>query len=144
MELKYDEKAFDKKQKAQFSGRPDNAKIAGEEPAKDENGKDDSNRIAVNGKAAADSLMAIEKKKQEDSLWYKNEYVPVTSIIHTVKFDNYKRIYEAYKTPADYYLEEYYTAGRLQGDSIYDQTKHWHMKNGKMVERMITSMHQQK
>ena len=90
---KFDEKAFDKKQKAQFSGRP--AKIAGDEPAKDENGKDDSNRIAVNGKAAADSLMAIEKKKQEDSLWYKNEYVPVTSIIHTVKFDNYKRIYEA-------------------------------------------------
>lgn len=55
--------------------------------------------------------------------------MPVTSFIHTVKFDNYRRIYEAYQTPADYYLNEYYDAGRLTGDSIYDQTKHWHMKN---------------
>ena len=129
---KFDEKAFDKQQGAKFSGRPDGAKIAGDEPAKDSAAKDirnDSTRIAVNGKAAADSLLAIKKKNAEDSLFYKSEYVPVTSFIHTVKFDNYRRIYEAYQTPADYYLNEYYDAGRLTGDSIYDQTKHWHMKN---------------
>lgn len=129
---KFDEKAYDKQQGAKFSGRPDGAKIAGEEPAKDSDAKDirnDSTRIAVNGKAAADSLLAIQKKNAEDSLFYKSEYVPVTSFIHTVKFDNYRRIYEAYQTPADYYLKEYYDAGRLTGDSIYDQTKHWHMKN---------------
>ena len=129
---KFDEKAFDKQQGAKFSGRPDGAKIAGDEPAKDSAAKDirnDSTRIAVNGKAAADSLLAIQKKNAEDSLFYKSEYVPVTSFIHTVKFDNYRRIYEAYQTPADYYLQEYYDAGRLTGDSIYDQTKHWHMKN---------------
>ena len=129
---KFDEKAFDKQQGAKFSGRPDGAKIAGDEPAKDLAAKDirnDSTRIAVNGKAAADSLLAIQKKNAEDSLFYKSEYVPVTSFIHTVKFDNYRRIYEAYQTPADYYLNEYYDAGRLTGDSIYDQTKHWHMKN---------------
>ena len=129
---KFDEKAFDKQQGAKFSGRPDGAKIAGDEPAKDLAAKDirnDSTRIAVNGKAAADSLLAIKKKNAEDSLFYKSEYVPVTSFIHTVKFDNYRRIYEAYQTPADYYLNEYYDAGRLTGDSIYDQTKHWHMKN---------------
>lgn len=129
---KFDEKAFDKQQGAKFSGRPDGAKIAGDEPAKDSAAKDiktDSTRIAVNGKAAADSLLAIKKKNAEDSLFYKSEYVPVTSFIHTVKFDNYRRIYEAYQTPADYYLQEYYDAGRLTGDSIYDQTKHWHMKN---------------
>ena len=129
---KFDEKAFDKQQGAKFSGRPDGAKIAGDEPAKDLAAKDirnDSTRIAVNGKAAADSLLAIKKKNAEDSLFYKSEYVPVTSFIHTVKFDNYRRIYEAYQTPADYYLQEYYDAGRLTGDSIYDQTKHWHMKN---------------
>ena len=137
----FDEKEFDKNQK-KFSGRPDNAKIAGNEPAKEEkkNGRDltlgagkdfksDSTRIAVNGKAAADSLLAIEKKKSEDSLFYKSEYVPVTSFIHTVQFDNYKRIYQAYQTPQDYYLKEYYNAGRLTGDSIYDQTKHWRIKN---------------
>lgn len=129
---KFDEKAYDKQQRAKFSGRPDGAKIAGDEPAKDSAAKDirnDSTRIAVNGKAAADSLLAIQKKNTEDSLFYKSEYVPVTSFIHTVKFDNYRRIYEAYQTPADYYLKEYYDAGRLTGDSIYDQTKHWHMKN---------------
>lgn len=129
---KFDEKAYDKQQGAKFSGRPDGAKIAGDEPAKDSDAKDirnDSTRIAVNGKAAADSLLAIQKKNAEDSLFYKSEYVPVTSFIHTVKFDNYRRIYEAYQTPADYYLKKYYDAGRLTGDSIYDQTKHWHMKN---------------
>lgn len=129
---KFDEKAYDKQQGAKFSGRPDGAKIAGDEPAKDSAAKDirnDSTRIAVNGKAAADSLLTIQKKNAEDSLFYKSEYVPVTSFIHTVKFDNYRRIYEAYQTPADYYLNEYYDAGRLTGDSIYDQTKHWHMKN---------------
>ena len=129
---KFDEKAYDKQQGAKFSGRPDGARIAGDEPAKGSAAKDirnDSTRIAVNGKAAADSLLAIQKKNAEDSLFYKSEYVPVTSFIHTVKFDNYRRIYEAYQTPADYYLNEYYDAGRLTGDSIYDQTKHWHMKN---------------
>lgn len=129
---KFDEKAYDKQQGAKFTGRPDGAKIAGDEPAKDSAAKDiktDSTRITVNGKAAADSLLAVQKKKAEDSLFYKSEYVPVTSFIHTVKFDNYRRIYEAYQTPADYYLNEYYDAGRLTGDSIYDQTKHWHMKN---------------
>lgn len=129
---KFDEKAYDKQQGAKFTGRPDGAKIAGDEPAKGSAAKDiktDSTRIAVNGKAAADSLLAVQKKNAEDSLFYKSEYVPVTSFIHTVKFDNYRRIYEAYQTPADYYLNEYYDAGRLIGDSIYDQTKHWHMKN---------------
>lgn len=129
---KFDEKAYNKQQGAIFSGRPDGARIAGDEPAKGSAAKDirnDSTRIAVNGKAAADSLLAIQKKNAEDSLFYKSEYVPVTSFIHTVKFDNYRRIYEAYQTPADYYLNEYYDAGRLTGDSIYDQTKHWHMKN---------------
>lgn len=129
---KFDEKAYDKQQGAKFTGRPDGARIAGDEPAKGsaaKNIRNDSTRIAVNGKAAADSLLAIQKKNAEDSLFYKSEYVPVTSFIHTVKFDNYRRIYEAYQTPADYYLNEYYDAGRLTGDSIYDQTKHWHMKN---------------
>lgn len=131
----FDEKAYDKQQTAKFGGRPADAKIAGDEPAKNLAGqnlkdiKSDSTRIAVNGRAAADSLLAMDKKKQEDSLWYKNEYVPVTSFIHTLKFDNYRRIYQAYQTPADYYLNEYYDAGKYTGDSIYDQTKHWHMKN---------------
>lgn len=135
----FDEKAFDKNQKKQFSGRPTDAKIAGDEPAKNnktiaankaaQDFKGDSTRIAVNSKAMADSLLSIEKKKAQDSLFYKTEYVPVTSFIHTVQFDNYKRIYQAYQTPQDYYLKEYYNAGKFTGDSIYDQTRHWRIKN---------------
>ena len=46
-----------------------------------------------------------------------------------MQFDNYKRIYQAYQTPQDYYLKEYYNAGKFTGDSIYDQTRHWRIKN---------------
>ena len=128
---KFDEKAFDKANSKKYSGRPDNAKIAGNEPALDNKKTiaSDSTRLAVNGKAAADSLIAQQKKAKEDSMFYKTEYVPVTSFIHTMKFDNYTRIYEAYETPADYYLNEYYTAGKLTGDSIFDKTRHWELKN---------------
>ena len=131
---KFDEKAFDKSQQTKFTGRPDDAKIAGDEKAliaKNENQNQvaDTTRIAVNGKAAADSLIAQQKKQAEDSLFYKKEYVPVTSFIHTLKFDNYKREYIAYQTPESYYLNEYYNVGKITGDSISDKTTHWEMKN---------------
>lgn len=64
-----------------------------------------------------------------DTTWMKDEYVPVTSFIHTAKFDNYARIYQAYQAPADYYANEYYTVGRYLGDSIYDKTRHYELKN---------------
>ena len=109
-----------------FAGRPDDAKIVGAEPTDSiKTGK----RIAVVGKAAADSLLAANKKTQEDTTWLKNEYVPVTSFIHTVQFDNYKRVYHAYQTPTNYYLNSYYNAGELTGDSIFDKTTHYNLKN---------------
>ena len=128
---KFDEKEFEKKNQSQYAGRPDDAKIAGDEPTIDAKdlAKADTSRIAISSKAAADSIMAQEKKAKEDSLWFKNEYVPVTSFIHTLKFDNFARIYEAYQTPENFYLNEYYNAGRLTGDSIYDKTRHWELKN---------------
>ena len=98
----------------------------GAEPAK---GTAGGERIAVNGKAAADSLLAMQRKEKEDTAWLKNEYVPVTSFIHTLKFDNYRRIYEAHQTPTNYYANSYYNAGRLTGDSIYDETRHYVLKN---------------
>ncbi len=122
----FDEKSFD--QAPKYAGRPDDAKIAGDEPAAEAK-KDTDGRIAVNGKQAADSLLAATKKEEADTSWMKNEYVPVTSIIHTLKFDNYRRIYQSYYTPQDYYRNEYYNAGELTGDSIFDKTKHWEMKN---------------
>ena len=97
----FDEKKF---KKQTFSGRPDNARVVNTSaPTDSTSTKAPSERIAVNGKAAADSLNALEAKAAQDTMWMKNEYVPVTSFIHTMKFDTYRRIYQAYETPKDFY-----------------------------------------
>ena len=64
-----------------------------------------------------------------DTTWLKNEYVPVTSFIHTMKLDNYRRIYQAYQTPRGYYAVDYPTIARFGGDSIYDETSHFRLSN---------------
>lgn len=112
-----------------FTGRPDDAKIMGDETLVNTKESVDSGRVSLNSKAAADSLITEQKKVAEDTSWLKNEYVPVTSFIHTVKFDNFKRIYQAYSTPADYYNNTYDYTGALAGDSIEDLTKHYEIKN---------------
>ena len=108
-----------------LQGRPDDAKIMGAEPISQ---KKDNNRVALD-KQAADSLLAAEKKTQIDTAWMKKEFVPVTSFIHTLKFDNYRRIYQAYKTPTDFYANTYTVDELLTGDSIYDKTRHYSLKN---------------
>lgn len=125
----------DVKAPATFAGRPDNAKI-GVRAKRDslsndsiEGGLQVPNRLAVNGKAAADSLLAKTQEAKVDTSWLKDEYVPVTSFIHTLDFNNYRRIYEAYQTPADYYLHRYNVAEKLTGDSIYDKTTHCSLRN---------------
>lgn len=125
----------DVKEPATFAGRPDNAKI-GVRARRDslandslEGGLQAPNRLAVNGKAAADSLLAKTQEAKVDTSWLKDEYVPVTSFIHTLDFNNYRRIYEAYQTPTDYYLHRYNVAEKLTGDSIYDKTTHWSLRN---------------
>jgi hypothetical protein len=118
----------DYKEEKQPLGRPDNAKIAGYEP-NDTALTNKGGRISVNGKADADSLMANNKKNEEDTSWLKNEYVPVTSFIHTLKFDTYKRIYQAYETPTSFYANTYNIDEKLSGDSIYDNTTHYSLKN---------------
>ena len=64
-----------------------------------------------------------------DTTWTKREYVPVTSFIHTAQFDNYKRIYQAYDTPNDYYAHDYYEPLTFTGDSLRDRTRHYELKN---------------
>lgn len=109
-----------------LAGRPENAKIAGVEPM---GGETKTNRISVSGQHNADSLLAADQKAEQDTAWLKREYVPVTSFIHTIKFDNYKRIYQAYKGATSYYANTFDMNGQLEGDSIYDQTKHFALKN---------------
>lgn len=118
----FNENEYDKQKTVE--GRPDNAIIAGNEP-QDSIGTQ-RQRIAVSNAQQADSLMAIEKKAAEDSLWYKTEYVPVTSFIHTLKFDNHKRLYTAYDTPDGYYANTFYD---LATDSVNDKTRFYELKN---------------
>ena len=123
----FDEKKF---KKQTFSGRPDNARVVNTSaPTDSTSTKAPSERIAVNGKAAADSLNALEAKAAQDTMWMKNEYVPVTSFIHTMKFDTYRRIYQAYETPKDFYADTFNPAGNYPGDSIYDKTTHYRIQN---------------
>ena len=115
------------------SGRPEGAKIMGKEPtgAKDSlNIAVDSTRIQVNGQAAIDSLKRQQEIQDSIDATMKREYVPVTSFIHTFELNNYDHIYQAYQTPQGYYLNRYYKKGLEYGnDSIYDQSKHFQMKN---------------
>ena len=118
----FNENEYDN-QKA-VEGRPENAIIAGNEPK--DSIRTQGERITVSNAQQADSLMAIEKKAAEDSLWYKTEYVPVTSFIHTLKFDNHKRLYTAYDTPDGYYANTFYD---LATDSVNDKTRFYELKN---------------
>ena len=108
-----------------IEGRPDNAKIMGTEP---DGQKKTNDRLALD-KHTADSLLSIESKRQADSMWMKKEFVPVTSFIHTIQFDNYRRIYQAYNTPSNYYANNYNVQEYLSGDSIYDKTRYYSLKN---------------
>ena len=129
---KFDEEAYDKEKHS--AGRPDDAVIAGDvSQAKSSANKTNvSDRLTVN---LEDSTQMAELKKKDalakDSTqkWMKEEYVPVTSFIHTVRFDNYRRIYQAYNTPTDFYAQNYFNYGTAANDTIYDATKHWSLKN---------------
>lgn len=131
------------------AGRPDDAKIAGDEPVKapadsialatDSIMPADSlmagnGRISVDSKEMADSLIRAEQEQLVDSadLFMKREFVPVTSFIHTAEVGNYSHIYQAYAAPTDLYANTYYAArdnGSYQGDSIYDKTRLLSVKN---------------
>lgn len=132
-----EEKAKAKKNKSTLSsngekvasGRPDDAKIKGDIAVNDSVSLNDNNRIVVSDKSVADSLLAIASTEVEDTSWLKNEYVPVTSFIHTLDFTNKNRAYIAYTSPANYYFSKYDYEGSVKADSVYDETKHFSLKN---------------
>ncbi len=63
------------------------------------------------------------------ALWTKREYVPVTSFIHTMQLDNYRRIYQAYDTPNKFYAQNFYNIRSITNDTIYDKTKYSTLRN---------------
>ena len=114
-------------------GRPKDAKIMGDEPIE---GKPavtvDTTRIQVQSQAELDSLNRLQAIQDSIDATMKKEYVPVTSIIHTLDINGYNRIYQAYDTPQDYYANTYYNKNNenaYAGDSIYDQYKYTSVKN---------------
>lgn len=114
-------------------GRPDNAMIAGNEPAAQLSDTTlvDSTRINVTSAAMADSLMAAEAMQDSINDLMKKEFVPVTSFIHTLEFDHFDHDYLAYLAPTNYFEKTYYNLGPQEtaNDSIYDKIEHLNLKN---------------
>ncbi len=116
---------------AQPMGRPEGAKIVGDEP-EDNKIAVDTARVKVESQAAMDSLLAAKAIQDSIDATMKDEFVPVTSFIHTLDLNKYDRIYLAYATPENYYANTYYNYSNglsNGGDSIYDQTRHLDIKN---------------
>ena len=109
-------------------GRPEGAVIAGMEPPREKTGEVvDTTRIKVDNQATLDSLNRLQAIQDSIEATTKKEYVPVTSFIHTLELHNYKRIYQAYSAPEEYYFNRYYRT--FAKDSIYDTNKHFQVKN---------------
>ena len=109
-------------------GRPEGAVIAGLEPPKEKTSEAvDTTRIQVDSQEKLDSLNRLQAIQDSIDATMKKEYVPVTSIIHTLELHNFKRIYQAYQAPTNYYFDRYYRA--FEKDSIEDINKHFQVKN---------------
>ena len=111
-----------------FAGRPSDAKVVGD--LNSDSVKETLKRMAEQKKLMEDSLAAHRDTAVVDTSWTKDEYVPVTSFIHTLQLDNYKRTYIAYKTPKNLYLNRFAVPTyRALGDSLYDETSHFNIRN---------------
>ena len=99
-----EERSSKKKEKEhQYKGRPEGARIMGAEPKRDSIVVAD-NRISVEDQAKIDSLNRAQAIQDSIDATMKREFVPVTSFFHTFEWNNYRHIYQAYATPANYYL----------------------------------------
>ena len=113
-------------------GRPEGAAIAGILPTDSTSVPADSTRIRVDSRAVRDSLNALQAYNDSIDATMKDEYVPVTSFIHTLDKSRYSRIYQAYASPAGYYADTFYDQNdsrTYSGDSIYDRTRMFYIRN---------------
>jgi hypothetical protein len=73
------------------AGRPADAKIMGNEPvAATDTQQPDTTRIKIDSAESLDSVLTIQHEKDSLEQYMKREYVPVTSIIHTLDINNYE------------------------------------------------------
>ena len=63
-------------------------------------------------------------EEPEDTAQHYDNFIPVTSFIHTFQYSNYERQYIAYETPANYYVNDFFG-----NDYQRDITGHTSMKN---------------
>lgn len=124
----FDERDFERQQQT-YGGRPDDARVVGDEPTAPPPTTDGRRAVDIGSTAPDSTTQRPTATAAADTAWMKSEYVPVTSFIHTMSFDRYRRIYQAYSTPDDFYLNTYSSHQRLAGDSIYDKTSHYELKN---------------
>ncbi len=111
------------------SQKENNAKKAKEEARRQAEKEDREFDEEEYDRQAAEDAKNATDTTPSDTTWTKNEYVPVTSFIHTAKFDNSNRIYQAYYTPENYYADTFNTLSRYEGDSLYDKTRHTILQN---------------
>ena len=113
--------------KKHFSGRPDDARIMGDLPR---NAKE--RQVQINDsltRAMRDSIMQAQRVSTDTS-WIKEEYVPVTSFIHTLGLNTNKRRYVANASNENFYLNRYNVPYENNpGDSIFDKTTYYIVKN---------------
>ena len=106
-------------QTTKFAGRPDDAKIVG-----------DLNPDVVR---KIEKHVAEEEKKEvapADTSWLKDEYVPVTSFIHSAAFLTNNRRYIGNSPEEDFYLNRYVVPYESNpGDSIFDKTTYYTLRN---------------
>lgn len=105
-------------------GRPDNAKIMGNEPGMSPAAAD-STRISMTAEEASKAAAEIDKKNKDDE-FMKDEFVPVTTFFHTMNLDSYSREYIGNTTPTGLYLNDY---SKAKSDSINDGSRHFNMSN---------------
>lgn len=122
---------------ARPEGRPDDAKIAGDEPLPLAKQATDSIKTVADSialaieKARTDSIVAAKALQDSLDATTKLIYVPVTSFIHTLDINTQDHIYQAYQTPKDYYANTYWDAA---DGHIYDETKYKSIKNTFAIE----------
>lgn len=127
------ERSDNGKEEPKPMGRPEGAKVMGAQPKRDSLAMTlavDTTRIKVDGQAAMDSLAKAQAIQDSIDATMKLEYVPVTSIIHTMEWNNYRHIYVAHYTMANLYKNQYYTRNEVVGnDSINDISRNMQFKN---------------
>ena len=96
-----------------------------------EQNKKDSLNAETQNQPKETATMNDSLATDSTAMFMKDEYVPVTSFIHTAELGSYERRYLSYQTPDNFFANTYYNKydGDYGGDSIRDDTKYFGLRN---------------